>query len=393
MSVLMKYRLPLAGAGLVVLGLVAVLRKESSQTDFDNTDGRKRLSDFEIAEAQSGKGNRLKEHGFADLKAQEAFSSKQTAPTATPPKEEITPSDGSARDRAQALLGSAPTESPKTGAHEPKVSPPASEPPSEAPRPQKQNQASSRPTVRRPEGVSLAAAPAPAREVESRPASHPGTGGGVYAKNPPTVMMQLDNSEVTETLGARSTFVRGDLLKMGSVYLAEIPDAIDVRGSRKQTLNINVVGKMTQHTLNQPFVLVAEASLAEDGRSIFIEVKHCIAPEANARAIACSGDVKGLDGTDGLKNEIYAPQIWPSILSVIGAAGEVYALGRMTQSVTQAGVLMDQTQSNALWSAAGSAWKKSFDLTSERLEKDRQGGRASGKAIVKVLITKDVSLW
>jgi hypothetical protein len=206
-------------------------------------------------------------------------------------------------------------------------------------------------------------------------------------------MMQLDNSEVTETLGARSTFVRGDLLKMGSVYLAEIPDAIDVRGSRKQTLNINVVGKMTQHTLNQPFVLVAEASLAEDGRSIFIEVKHCIAPEANARAIACSGDVKGLDGTDGLKNEIYAPQIWPSILSVIGAAGEVYALGRMTQSVTQAGVLMDQTQSNALWSAAGSAWKKSFDLTSERLEKDRQGGRASGKAIVKVLITKDVSLW
>lgn len=206
-------------------------------------------------------------------------------------------------------------------------------------------------------------------------------------------MAYLDDAEVTETLGSRSTYVRGDLLKMGSVYLAKIPDAIDVRGSRKQTLNINVIGKMTQHTLSQPFVLVGEASLAEDGRSIFIEVKNCIAPEANARAIACSGDVKGLDGTDGLKNEIYSPQIWPSILSILGTAGEIYALGRMTQSVTEAGVLMDQTQSNALWSAAGAAWRKSFDLSAERLERDRIGGRASGGAIVKVHITKDTSLW
>ena len=72
---------------------------------------------------------------------------------------------------------------------------------------------------------------------------------------------------------------------------------------------------------------------------------------------------------------------------------EAFSSKSMTQSITSLGVLMDQSQSNALWGAAGAAWKKSFDLSAERLERDRDGGRASGGAIVKVMITKDTPLW
>lgn len=399
-----KYKVPLAAGGLLILAGTAALNKSSETSPLDSTESRKHLSDFELADAQSGAAHRLTENEFADRKAQEAFSGSE-APAPKPRAEEaplkqeeqgVSPSEASARTRAAELLGppakeAAPAKPTPDGNAILTLSKviESSSPPNEKPtRPSREPSRSER-----PEGVSLASAPR-AEPSSARPLPMPmHASSGVYAKNPPSVMARLDDEEVTETMGSRSTYVRGDLLKMGSVYLAKIPDAIDVRGNRKQKLNIPVIGKMTEHTVNQPFVLVGEASLAEDGRSIFIEIKDCTAPNANARSIPCSGDVKSLDGTDGLRNEIYSPSIWPSILSILGTAGEVYSLGRMTQSVTSLGVLMDQSQSNALWGAAGAAWKKSFDLSAERLERERDGGRASGGAIVKVMITKDTPLW
>ncbi len=399
-----KYWKPLAVSSLFACVGLAAVYKKSEVDSFDNTEGRKRLSDFQLAEAQSGRAHTLKENEFADRKAQEAFSSPDLSkPKADAPEEEKTAqtpptaSEASSRVRAAELLGSTPPETPAVKlAPEPEKAAPESQ--IEKSR-QPTREKSSRP-ARTParsqtvEGVSLAS-----DRSESRVATPPSPsysvsiGTGVYAKNPPSVMAKLDDSEVTETLGSRSTFVRGDLLKMGSEYLAKISDTIDVRGSRKQILNINVIGKMTAHTINQPFVLVGEASLTEDGQKICIEIKHCIAPQSHSKAIACEGDVKGIDGSPCLKNEIYSPSIWPSVLRILGEAGSVYSLNRMSESVTNLGVLTDQTQSNALWSAAGAAWQKSFEMSAERLEKEREGGRAAGGSIVKVMITKDTSLW
>ncbi len=401
------WRLIVIGGFFVVVG-VAAAHKKASIDSFDNTEGRKKLSDFQLAEAQSGKAHTLTENEFADRKAQEAFSSQENKEAKpTPPTEVKTPQIAntaselpSARARAAELLGAPVPEPVATPSTRPLPTPETKSPEAEkvkaTPQPKVRGSHPSPPSPRRVEEgeVSLASTrPMPRDAVP--PPSHYGSamGSGVYAKNPPSVMAKLDDSEVTETLGSRSTFVRGDLLKMGSIYLAKIDDAIDVRGSRTQDLNITVFGKSSAHTVNQPFILGGVAKLSEDGKTIDIEIKDCIASAPNAKAIPCAGEVKSLDGTNGLRNEIYSPSIWPSILNILGEAGSVYSLGRMTQSATELGVLMDQSQSNALWGAAGSAWKKTFEQAAERLERERDGGKAAGGAIVKVRIAKDTALW
>lgn len=408
-----KYKGYLFAAGFALAVIFAFMRKSGPDDPLDNTAGRKNINEFQRAEALSGHRNDLTEHEFADSKAQAAFSGEAAKASESSPPSEVKPGPvaapvipasavavepSSTRDRAAALLGGAETKSSQQDA--PKASHSDGQTPSqvaEAPRHVAKTPKSISSHSAAPPGVTLTSAEESSsnRPLKTMPVSVASISrtSDVYAKNPPSVMAKLDAGQVTETMGGRSTYARGNLLKSGSEYLAVIHDAMELTGSQTQDVNIAVYGRLTPFTVTQPFILTGEAKLSANGRKICVTIKSCIDPHANAKAISCSGAVKGLDGTDCLADEIYSPGIWPSLLRIAGTVASTFSLSKLTSSVTQSGVLVDQTESNAMWAALSSGYQATGEQLAQAIEQQGSGVKTYGESVVKVHITKDSVLW
>lgn len=340
------------------------------------------ISEFQLADAQNAKPNRLQEARLADRRAQEAFSSQEEKfEDAPPPKKEpetklsqILASNDDSLDRAKSLLGSKPVkeEEPKPSTmlkkivHEP--TPPSAQ--------------AAAPRETPPQATASTGRYSPTPEAQS-----------LYGFGDPDVQSSLSSATVSTVVGASSPYARGSLLKLGSEYLAVIKDSIQLSSGQTDQVVIDVVGKLSPHTINQPFKLFATASLSSDGRRVTLDITHCIDPRAQTTSMQCRAIVKGLDGINGLSGEVYDPSMWASLVRTLGTFMSQFSLSSMTSSVTEAGVIMNQTQSNKIYEALAAAWQT---VANDAATQIAAGGRTvtvTGGSVVKVLITEDSRLW
>ncbi|MFK7823868.1 MAG: hypothetical protein AB8G05_06920, partial [Oligoflexales bacterium] len=164
------------------------------------------------------------------------------------------------------------------------------------------------------------------------------------------VLLAMASEEVRSvTTKGSSNYASDKLLKLGSEYLGVINDAIEVYPSEKPHVVVTVFGKLSPHSVSQPFKLMGEATLSHNGQKVNVSITHCIDPNSNTKGIKCSGEIKGIDGRNGLHGKIYNPSIWASIVKTASTLLSQYSLSSMTSSVTTTGKVLDQSQSNRIY--------------------------------------------
>jgi hypothetical protein len=73
--------------------------------------------------------------------------------------------------------------------------------------------------------------------------------------------------------------------------------------------------------------------------------------------------------------------------------GSQYSLSKLTSSVTEAGVILDQTQSNSLYQSLAASWESLAEETAQDIEAQGTTITIDGYSVVKVYVTKDAELW
>jgi hypothetical protein len=207
------------------------------------------------------------------------------------------------------------------------------------------------------------------------------------------ILLAMADSQVNEVVGRTDSHGSENLLKMGSEYLGVIRDAIEISTGEKQNLVVDVVGRLSPHTVTQPFKMFVEARLSSNGSRIIGRVKQCIDPASNSRSLRCSGDIKGIDGRDGLRGEIYNPSVWASVVRTAGTLLSQYSLSSMTSSITQGGVILDQSQSNKILQSLSSGWQALGNELASQINSQGKSVSVAGGSIVRILVTEDSELW
>ena len=208
------------------------------------------------------------------------------------------------------------------------------------------------------------------------------------------VLLAMASEDVRAvTTEGESNYASDKLLKLGSEYLGVINDAIEVYPSEKPHVIVTVFGKLSPHSVSQPFKLMGEATLSRNGQKVNVSVTHCIDPNSNTKGIKCSGEIKGIDGRNGLHGKIYNPSIWASIIKTASTLLSQYSLSSMTSSVTSTGKVLDQSQSNRIYESLSAGWQSLGDEIAKNISSSGSSIYVPGGSVVKVLITQDSVLW
>ena len=223
-----------------------------------------------------------------------------------------------------------------------------------------------------------------------------------YRKKPKKKRMDME-ALVLASSGNRADVVVGrspgyvgkesNLLKLGSQFLAHIEDAEVISRGMKAVVVVNVVGVLSDFATTRPYKLFAEMSLNPNETRVDVKVVKCIGIGHNALSLPCKGVIKGIDGKTGLTGAIYNPVMWGRILEVGTKAVAGWTLERMTRTVTNNGVLTDQTRSNAVLSGLASGIQAFGEDQAAEWAKVGATITLPGNAVVKVLITEDKELW
>ncbi len=238
-----------------------------------------------------------------------------------------------------------------------------------------------------PEGVILASfgAPATVNENHAQP--------GVVRRRSAMADLMAMSAGTTTRVSGRDTMADGNLLQEGSSYLGVIEDPIRAVEGEPQPVTITTIGKLSSNTIAVPFKMTGIATLNKDRTRVRVEVKRCVDSRPSARSVDCSGVIGDIEGWDGIGGRINSPGIWGTLVRTASVLGSQMALSKMTSSVTQNGVLMDQTQSNAVLESLSEAVRVLGDDVAKKIEAGGTNIVVTGQSIVRVKITKDSPLW
>ena len=402
-----RYKFAIGMLGSIAFAGLAFQYKKPQGSSVWTQDPKEKLSIFEKADSQKPYSNQLKESRYADSLAQEAFqnSSNKEAKAVTKsetPEPEMNdqeqshkPSNGDefdAKAEAARLLG-ANTKEPHSKKSEPAT--PHHEDTKDSLAGKSAFTKVSMRSEPNNEHSSMRKDPKPKPQKVTK--KHFGT-----TPNPSLLVASRGDYEVSSVMSSgnlesvgnvNSSLTGGNLLKKGSEYIAVINDTIELTPGLKQNVIAHVFGRLSQNSGVQPFKMFATAEMSQNGQSVLINVNSCLDASPNTKSISCSGDIGGLDGKRGLSDKVYSPDMMSAIIRTAGLAASQWSLSKMTQSVTQNGVMLDQTQSNNLWQTLAGSWESLANETAKNIE--RQGNRVTlyGQKVVKVLITKDTELW
>jgi hypothetical protein len=205
-------------------------------------------------------------------------------------------------------------------------------------------------------------------------------------------LISMSASSTTKVSG-RDTMAMGNLLQEGSSYLGILEDPIRVTEGEPQPCTILMLGKLSNNTVDVPFKMTGMANLNKDKTKVCIEVKRCVDSRPSSRAVDCYGNVGDIEGWNCISGVINSPGIWGTIIRTASIIGSQMSLSKMTSSVTQSGVLMDETQSNAILESLSVAYRALGNEIADKIESKGTSISISGQSIVRVRITKDTPLW
>lgn len=406
-EIFLKYRLLLGfGAGLVLLLFAYQYKENRTKQSIWEHDPKEELSLMEQADSLKPASHDLKEARFADKLAQEAFTDGKAKPKA----EGDSKPDSKSKNKGGASSSSSSKEEWDADAEAAKLlgSKPETNESDEESNPEEGQGDEEKPLAgnsaltktgmaagnqQQQQGSSASSHRPPPKPRPRRYGTTPDPRMLVDARGDSAASGAM-SSGALETVGkGKTSLTGGNLLKKGAEYVAVINDTIELTPGMKQNVVVHVFGRLSKNTGPSPFQMFATAKMSKNGQSIVIDVNSCLDSAPNTKSIDCKGDVGGLDGKRGLSDDVYSPDMLSAIIKTAGLAASQWSLSNITQSVTDNGVLLDQTQSNALWQTLSGSWQTLANESAANVE--RQGNRVTlyGQKVVKVLITDDVELW